>query len=102
MTPSARDYSLIGRDAALAEANGLAAAEWYACPIPRKALKELMKRSDGPALRDTAVWFAALMTTAAGGIYFWGSWWAVPFFLAYGVLYGSASDSRPLTWLIFY
>ena len=28
------------------------------------------------------------------GIAFWGSWWAVPFFLAYGVLYGSSSDSR--------
>jgi fatty acid desaturase len=92
--PSARDYSLIGRDSALAEQSGLAAAEWYSCPIPRKALKELMKRSDGPALRDTAIWFAALVLTAAGGIYFWGSWWAVPFFLAYGVLYGSSSDSR--------
>src|SRR5208282_5650058 len=32
---------------------------------------------------------------AAGlGYVFWGSWAAVPFFLIYGVLYGSASDSR--------
>lgn len=94
MTPTPRDYSLIGRDAALAEANGIAAAEWYSCPIPRKQLKELMKRSDGPALRDTAIWVAALVLSAAGGIHFWGSWWAVPFFLVYGVLYGSSSDSR--------
>jgi fatty acid desaturase len=28
------------------------------------------------------------------GVWFWGSWVALPFFLAYGVLYGSASDSR--------
>ena len=94
MTPTPRDYSLIGRDTALAEANGLAAAEWYACPIPRKQLKELMKRSDGPAIRDTVIWLAALVLSGAGGVYFWGSWWAVPFFLVYGVLYGSSSDSR--------
>jgi fatty acid desaturase len=94
MKPTARDYSLIGRDSAEAEANGLAAAEWYSCPIDRKLLKELMKRSDGPALRDTAIWMGALILSAAGGIWFWGSWWAVPFFLVYGVLYGSASDSR--------
>ena len=31
---------------------------------------------------------------AAGGIYFWGTWWCVPFWAAYGVLYGSACDSR--------
>ncbi len=92
--PSARDYSLVGRDSTLAEASGLAAAEWYSCPIPRKVLKELMKRSDGPALRDTALWLAALILSAAAGVYSWGSWWAVPFFLAYGVLYGSSSDSR--------
>ncbi len=28
------------------------------------------------------------------GAYFWGSWLGVPFFLVYGVLYGSASDWR--------
>lgn len=89
-----RDYSLIGRDAKLAEENGLAAAEWYSCPIPRKELKELMKRSDGPAIRDTLIWFAALALSGLGGWWFWGSWAAVPFFLVYGVLYGSASDSR--------
>ena len=54
-----RDYSLVGLDTMLAEARGLASAEWYACPIPRKQLKELMQRSDGPALRDTAIWLTA-------------------------------------------
>lgn len=94
MPPSARDYSLIGRDSKLAEANGLAAAEWYACSISRKDLKELMRRSDGPALRDTAVWVSLMIISAAGAIYFWGSWWSLPFFIVYGVLYGSSSDSR--------
>ena len=89
-----RDYSLIGLDAKLAEENGLAAAQWYACPIPRKDLKELMNRSDGPAIRDTLIWFAALGLFGALAVHFWGSWLCVPFFFCYGTLYGSASDSR--------
>jgi fatty acid desaturase len=89
-----RDYSLTGRDTERAVASGLAAAEWYHTDVPRKTMKELMQRSDGPGIRDTIVWLGATLVFAAGGIWFWGSWWAVPFFLAYGVLYGSASDSR--------
>jgi fatty acid desaturase len=89
-----RDYSLTGKSTERAIASGLAAAEWYHTDIPRKQMKELMQRSDGPAIRDTLIWFAILITSAAGGIYFWGTWWAVPFFLVYGVFYGSASDSR--------
>lgn len=92
--PSSRDYSLVGRDAELAEKNGLVAADWYSVDIERKHLKSLMRRSDGPALRDTAIWVLALITSGAGGVYFWGTWWCVPFFLVYGVLYGSSSDSR--------
>lgn len=89
-----RDYSLTGEDARLAVAKGLSAGSWYATPLPRAQLKALMRRSDGPALRDTALWFALLLGTAAGMIAFWGSWWALPFVIAYGVLYGSSSDSR--------
>ncbi len=92
--PARRDYSLIGRNAQLAEENGLVAAEWYHTDLPRKQMKELMKRSDGPAIRDTVIWLGSMIVFAGLGIYFWGSWLAVPFFLAYGVLYGSASDSR--------
>jgi fatty acid desaturase len=89
-----RDYSLTGRDTARAIETGLAAAEWYHTDVPRKQMKELMQRSDGPALRDTIVWFAALVLSAAGAIWFWGTWWCVPFFFVYGTLYGSSSDAR--------
>jgi fatty acid desaturase len=92
--PTRRDYSLIGRDSQSAVESGLAAAEWYHTDIPRKQMKELMKRSDGPAIRDTAIWLGSMVVFALLGVYFWGSWLCVPFFLAYGVLYGSASDSR--------
>ena len=53
-----------------------------------------MRRSDRPAIRDTVIWVGLMVLSAGLGILLWGSWWAVPFFLAYGVLYGSASDSR--------
>ena len=73
---------------------GLAAAEWYHTDVPRKQMKELMQRSDGPAIRDTIDLARPLLVVCgAGGVWFWGSWWCVPFFLVYGVLYGSATDS---------
>ena len=54
-----------------------------------------MRRSDGPALRDTgALARAARRRPAWPVVLTWGSWWCVPCFLIYGVLYGSASDSR--------
>ena len=92
--PEGRDYALTGPEAARAEAAGLATAEWYHTDVPRKAMKALMRRSDAPANRDTLIWAALHVALAAGGIALWGTWWAVPFWLAYGVIYGSACDSR--------
>ena len=93
-TKATRDYSLVGPDAERAIASGLTTAQWYRPDIARKQMKELMRRDDGPAIRDTALWFGYLAAFGLGGFLFWGSWWCVPFFFAYGVLYGSASDSR--------
>jgi fatty acid desaturase len=89
-----RDYSLIGREAKLAEERGLANAEWYACKISRARMKELMQRRDGPAIRDTLIWFAAIIISGTLGFFAWHTWWAVPCFLVYGVLYASASGPR--------
>ena len=91
---ASRDYSLAGPEGQRARTRGLASAQWYACPIPRKRMKELMQRTDGPALRDTAIWLGAMLAFGGLGALLWGSWFAVPFLLCYGVLYGSASDSR--------
>ena len=89
-----RDYGLLGRDAKIAEEMGLASAQWYQCPMPRKRLKELMQRRDGPAIRDSLIWFASFLVSGGLAYYFWPTWAALPFFLIYGVLYGSSSDSR--------
>jgi len=94
LVPTTHDYSLIGHDAEIAVASGLAAAEWYRTDIPRKVIKALMQRTDGPAIRDTAIWLGLMAVFAAGAVATFGSWWCVPLFAAYGVLYGSATDSR--------
>ncbi len=89
-----RDYSLVGADSKAAEQAGLATAEWYHTTLDRKDMKAMMKRQDGPALRDTAIWWGVMLLCALAGVYFYGSWAALPCFIVYGVLYGSASDSR--------
>ncbi len=91
---SKRDYSPFGPDARRAVESGLTAAEWYHSEVPRKVMKDLMARSDQPAIRDTIILYGSMIVLVAIGIALWPSWWSAPFWLAYGVLYGSASDSR--------
>ena len=66
-TTEKTDYSLIGPNAQRAAEQGLVAAEWYHPEVPRKRMKELMRRSDGPAVRDTALWLALLVAFGLGG-----------------------------------
>jgi fatty acid desaturase len=94
MTHGKRDYSLVGAESRLAVERGLASAQWYHSDVPRKTMKELMKRKNGPAIRDTIIWLGSMVVLAAAAVHFWPTLWSVPFFLAYGVLYGSATDSR--------
>ena len=89
-----RDYSLLGPEAKRAVECGLAAAEWYHTDLPRDRMKALMQRSDQPAIRDTVLLFALMLSFAGLGIALWPTWLSLPFWLAYGVLYGSAMDSR--------
>ncbi len=89
-----RDYSLTGPEARRAIEAGLASAEWYHSDVPRKVMKDLMQRRDGPAIRDTVIWIALLILSGTGGALTWGTWWTVPFLAVYGVLYGSSCDSR--------
>jgi Na+-transporting NADH:ubiquinone oxidoreductase subunit F len=90
------DYSLVGKDSALAIEKGLAEATWYASPVPREKMRQLLQRRDWPALRDTIIWFALMIVSGWAGFKLWqaGSWWAAAAFMIYGVLYASTSDSR--------
>ncbi|HJY96885.1 MAG TPA: fatty acid desaturase, partial [Streptosporangiaceae bacterium] len=87
-------YSLTGPENQAAVQAGLAGGDWFRSAVPRKRMKELMRRSDYPAIRDTIIWLGLMGLFAGLGIAFWGSWRALPFFVAYGLLYGSTSDSR--------
>ncbi|HZZ19726.1 MAG TPA: hypothetical protein VFE25_10175, partial [Opitutaceae bacterium] len=92
--PTKLDYSLVGMNAAKAVEAGLAEADWYQCPVPRATMRKLLERRDGPALRDTIIWFALIIGSGWAGYALWGSWWAILPFAVYSVLYGSTSDSR--------
>ncbi|MCF7675118.1 MAG: NADH:ubiquinone reductase (Na(+)-transporting) subunit F [Akkermansiaceae bacterium] len=92
--PASLDYSLTGVNAALAVEKGLAEADWYQCPVPRATMRKFLERRNGPAIRDTILWFALIFGCAAATVALWGSTWAVIPYLCYAVLYGTTSDSR--------
>jgi Na+-transporting NADH:ubiquinone oxidoreductase subunit F len=88
------DYSLTGVNSALAVERGLAEADWYQCAVPRETMRELLERRDGPAIRDTILWFALIIGTGYATYRLWGTWWVILPYAIYAVLYASASDSR--------
>jgi len=92
--PEKLDYSLTGCNANRAIEMGLAEADWYQSPVPRAALRQLLERKDGPALRDTFIWFSLIFGFGFLTYMLWGSWWAILPYLAYAVLYSTTSDSR--------
>ena len=61
---------------------------------PRRRCGKLLERRDGPAVRDTLIWFGLLLAFGVAGLMLWGSGWAVIPFALYGVIYASTSDSR--------
>jgi len=92
--PNILDYSLTGENSNRAVELGLAEADWYQCPVPRKEMRKLLERKDGPAIRDTLIWFALILGFAALTVALWGSWWVIAPYLCYAALYASTSDSR--------
>jgi len=92
--PAKLDYSLTGLSAAQAIEKGLAEAEWYQCPVPRETMRKLLERRDGPAIRDTVLWFALILSSGFATYVLWGTWWVIFPYLIYSVLYASTSDSR--------
>jgi Na(+)-translocating NADH:ubiquinone oxidoreductase F subunit len=88
------DYSLTGLNSKLAIEKGLAEADWYQCAVPRETMRDLLARRDGPAIRDTILWFALILVTGYATWALWPRWWAVLPYVIYSVLYASTSDSR--------
>jgi Na+-transporting NADH:ubiquinone oxidoreductase subunit F len=88
------DYSLTGVNASLAIEKGLAEADWYQCAVPREELRKLLERRDGPAIRDTILWFALIVAFGLAAFSLRHSWWFPLPYAIYAVLYASTSDSR--------
>jgi len=88
------DYSLAGASTAMAKKNRLENANSYTSQVPKKVMRELLIRRNGPALRDTIIWFSLLTVSGIAGYLLWGSWWAALPFAVYGFIYGGSSDSR--------
>jgi len=89
-----RDYSIVGPERDRAIDGGLAEADWYRTPVDRDEMRTLVERSNGRAAADTMLWLVLLIGSGLTAAMTWGTWYAVPAFALYGVLYGSACDSR--------
>ncbi|MDP4301012.1 fatty acid desaturase family protein [Leptothrix discophora] len=92
--PTLSDYALIGGAGERAQAAGLVNADWYRCEVPRALMKELMKRSDGPAIRDTLLWFGVIAAAGVAMALSWGTAWFALAFFVYATLYCGPADSR--------
>lgn len=75
------------------EFEGEVNALWFTPRIDKRLMKALMKRTDAASLLNYGLWLGLMVFTGVAGYRTWGSVWAVPCFLAYGVLY-STSDHR--------
>ncbi|MGB6746278.1 MAG: NADH:ubiquinone reductase (Na(+)-transporting) subunit F [Terracidiphilus sp.] len=88
------DYSLTGVNSTQAIEKGLAEADWFQCAVPRETMRQLLVRRDGPAIRDTILWFALIFGTGYATYRLWGTWWVILPYALYAALYASTSDSR--------
>ena len=88
------DYLLSDEASRMAIANGTSNPKWFRPTVDPQDIRELMQKSDARAIRDTVLWLVAMCVSAGCALTFWPSWWSLPFWLIYGVLYGSGADSR--------
>lgn len=89
-----KDYRLSGDAGRTAIDNGTANPKWFRPNVDPQDIRDLMQKSDAIALRDTVKWLGLMCVTAGIAFALWPSLWSAPFWLIYGVLYGSAADSR--------
>ena len=68
--------------------------EWYQSKIPRKEFRALMKRDNYHGLLNFALRFAMHGATGYLAYLTIGTWWMIPAFMLYGVIY----NSNNVTW----
>ena len=70
-------YVLSKESSERALAKGLADATWHKTPISKATLRQLLERRDGPAIRDTLIWFTLIFAAGYWAYRWWGKWWAI-------------------------
>ena len=83
-------YSLIGNS----EHKDVKNVRWFRPEVDINDIRILMEKSDKLALRDTLIWLGVMAITVYIAILLSPSLISVPFWMTYGVLYGSAADAR--------
>ncbi len=94
MAEPIRNYSLTGPEANRSIERGLADAEWYQTPLDSSTKARLHTRTNGRAAVDAVLWVGLLIGTAGLAWSLRDSWWAIPAFALYGLLYGGSADAR--------
>ena len=89
-----KDYSVNGAQTERAREQGLISAEWYKPPVPRERMKELMTRSDFPALWHALLWFSLIGASGVVAYLVWPTWWALPAFFVYSTIVVGSADAR--------
>ena len=89
-----KNYSLSDENNLKGRQSKAGITKWFRPTVSPQDIRSLMQKSDAIALRDTSMWFGIMLLAATLAVSLWPSWWSLPFWLAYGVLYGSAADAR--------
>lgn len=89
-----QDYSLLGETGKAAVEAGLAKPNWFRPKVSPDDIRRLSQKQDRRPTIDAFVWLGLLVLSGGIAAYSFPSWWGLPFWLIYGVLYSSASDAR--------
>ena len=89
-----QDYSLLGVTGKAAVASGLANPNWFRPKVDTADIRRLSQKQDMRPTLDALLWLGLLAVSGSIAAYSFPSWWCLPFWLIYGLLYSSASDAR--------
>ena len=89
-----REYDLVKTAKQGGPIHGLISPKWYQTPVDRQVMKKLLERQNGRPLLDILIYYVIMLASAWTAVLLTPSWFSVPFWLIYGVLYTSGSDAR--------
>ena len=82
-----REYDLVKTAKQGGAIHGLISPKWYQTPVDRQVMKKLLARQNKRPLLDILIYYAIMLASAYTAVLLTPSWFSVPFWLIYGVLY---------------